>query len=200
MTEILDEIESATNQQELDILKEGLDGRSKEMKAIRMKEEELGLSKPVTHPKATVQDIKRHINIKPSQFQPITHSVQRVEVIAEPGQTLEDFLNPRAWATVAQQVRPWALIDVISEDGLFYARLFVKSTTRQTVHVEVLLHKEMDKATKEREYSDYKVEYLGQVKKWCVVRKEDNSTISDGNEAQEDAMRELAQYEKVING
>jgi hypothetical protein len=46
--------------------------------------------------------------------------------------------------------------------------------------------------------SDYEVKWRGPHLKFCVVRKSDNSPISERNESKEAALKQKAEYERAL--
>jgi hypothetical protein len=120
-------------------------------------------------------------------------------VVVPGDRTLEQYLAPSAWAHVAAKINPTDRIHLIAEDMSWVAELFVRSTNRLWVDVAVVSHTRFDKANAPVEDDPYYTKWLGPNKKHCVVRREDNSTVSEGHQTKDDAGAYLADYMKALS-
>lgn len=145
---------------------------------------------------------KSAVHIAPSQFKQTEFVRQSLTIIAKPGQSIKDIMEPNAWATISPKVRGWDKVEVIAEDGSYVAELFVVQVSKLWVRTALVnftdLSKE-DRAEDDGAEDDYLVRYRGTIKKWCVVRKEDDSNVAEGLESREDAVKSLLNYEKALS-
>ena len=99
----------------------------------------------------------------------------------EPGVTLEQLLQPEAWAHVAKSLKSRDLIDVYPVGNEWYAELFVRSADSNEVKVAVLKHHIFDDV-KTVVDSAVEVKHRGEAKKWSVLRKSDKAVLVEGLE------------------
>lgn len=146
--------------------------------------------------------VKSIQEIKPSQLKETPFVRQNWTVMAKPGQTLEDLLEPKVWASIADKIRPWDRIEVIEESGKYVAELFVVSTSRQWIRVAPIMFKDLSDAGESgvvEGESGHEVTWRGPHAKWCVVRTSDGSVISERNESKDAALKQKGEYERALN-
>lgn len=144
---------------------------------------------------------RKAVHIKKSQMKETVFQRQSLTVIADPGQTIEDIMDPNAWATVSPHVSQWAQVHVIAEDGAYIAELFVVQVSKlwvRTVLVNLTDLSKEDRSEDDGSEDLHFVKYRGTIRKWCVVRKEDDSNVAEGMESREDAVKSMLDYEKAL--
>ena len=148
---------------------------------------------------------KSIVQLKPKQLSSTEFSRQSLTVIASPGQTIEEIMEPKAWATLAPSVNTWDKIDVIAEDGAYTAELFVVQSSKLWVRTALVRMTRLDGDEEKAEEkkadevdAPYFAKFRGPVNKWCVVRREDDSNVSTGNLSREDATKMMVEYEKAL--
>jgi hypothetical protein len=147
------------------------------------------------------QKKRKVVDIKPSQFSLTEFQRQSLTIIAKPDQTIEDIMVPGAWATISPKVRPWDAVFVIAEDGSYVAELFVVQVSKLWVRTALIKFTDLSKEDRsEDDGADdiHFVKWRGPSSKHCVVRKSDNSVISDKHESKEDAHKSMLDYEKAL--
>lgn len=113
----------------------------------------------------------------------------------EAGTTLEDILNPDYWVHVAKTLHISDRIEVIPEDGSFYAELFVVSVTSNLVKVKLLSHHVLNDVGLPAEPEDeYEVVWRGQTNKHTVWRKKDKHIMKDGFATKQEAAQWMTAY------
>lgn len=120
------------------------------------------------------------------RFKPVEY--ERVEYVAtvEAGLAFEQVLNPEFWAYVEPKLKPYDLIEVRSDDGLFFAKLLVLDKTKGAVKTKVIYKVDLD--TKEKlESTVFRADWKGPHKKWCVIRESDNVIVEEGIASKQDA-------------
>ena len=144
---------------------------------------------------------RKVVDIKPSQFSLTEFQRQSITIVAKPEQSIEDVMEPGAWATVSPKVRPWDRIDVIAEDGSYVAELFVVQVSKLWVRTALVNFTDLSKENRsEDDGSDdlHLVKWRGPSAKFCVMRKADNSVVSEKHESKEDASKSMLDYEKAL--
>lgn len=112
--------------------------------------------------------------LDPTEFRTATYFHDPVN-----GVTLEDIQQPAYWSHVARQLSPGSKIEVMAQDGSYYALLLVVTKGRAEVAVEVLFAKELDGMAVEEDDPAYIVEWKAPALKWCVIRTADNEIVAD---------------------
>lgn len=99
----------------------------------------------------------------------------------EPGVTLEQLLQPEAWAHVSKSLKPGDLIDILPADNEWYAELFVRASTDNEAKLVVLKHYAFSES-KPTIDGEVEVKHRGGAKKWSVLRKSDKAVLVEGLE------------------
>lgn len=112
-----------------------------------------------------------------SRFKLADYKRNEFRVSPEHGTTLEDIQKPEFWSHVAAHLASFDTIEVIPEDGSFYAELLVITAGKQFATVKLLRHVDLEgKAAKKdlapdtQLHPDYKIEWKGPTAKFCVIR------------------------------
>ncbi|QKJ88017.1 hypothetical protein PMPD1_3084 [Paramixta manurensis] len=114
-------------------------------------------------------------------------NVYKVE--AKHGQTFEDFKEPDAWAHVAVQLKKFDKIELVAEDGSFYAEGVVLKVTKTSAHVHFHIHANLnEKSEPELKEPTYYAEFAGPHARWRVVRRADGEVVESGIESKDDAL------------
>jgi hypothetical protein len=117
---------------------------------------------------------------------------------APKGTTVNALTTPEFWANVASRMRPNDRIEVMPEDGLFFAELMVRSCGPNWAHVEMLRFHQFESAESLLEKSKtHKVEYNG-ASKWHVIRLSDRAVLTKGHDTPELAAAWLAANLKAV--
>lgn len=118
------------------------------------------------------------------------------------GTKIEDVLDENYWAHVAKKINPHDIIEVVPEDGSFYAKLLVTSRgtlwvrVHQIEYVDINGGKESKKPKKESD--DFEVNWGGPNDKWRVIRKADKLPVGKNFTSREDADKWLEEHIKEI--
>ncbi len=106
------------------------------------------------------------------------------------GTDLKDMLVHDYWAHVAYKLTPHDIIEIIPEDGAFYARLLVVNCQKLWAKVQVLeMHKIVDSSKVKVAPTDIlEPKYTGPSGKWRVVSKKNGEQVSaESFQTQDDA-------------
>lgn len=107
-----------------------------------------------------------------------------------PGTSIDTVVQPEYWAHVARKMNPHDIIEVVPENGEYYARLIVLSVGKLWVKVQKLQYELLVSQKKESigAAENFEPKWGGPVAKWRVIRKSDGEAIStDSFQTQEDA-------------
>lgn len=115
------------------------------------------------------------------------------------GTQIEALLLPEYWCHVASQLRPGHRIEVVPQDGAFYAELFVtavssnRATVKQLAYVDLFAEGETQ-ASADVE-SKHKVQWMHGALKFSIISLMDNEIIKSGFTTKADAANWLVDYE-----
>lgn len=126
-----------------------------------------------------------------SRFKLADYKRNEFRVTPEHGTTLEDIQKPEFWTHVAAQLAQFDTIEVIPEDGSFYAELLVITSGKQFATVKLLRHVELERTVKKdapeaQMHPDYRIEWGGVAEKHRIVRS-DGEVMAKGLQKKADA-------------
>ena len=100
-------------------------------------------------------------------------------IVPEHGTSTDDIIAPLYWSHVAAHLKPFDKIEVLAEDGSFYAELLVITVGHGAVRVAPLFLRVLDGTFDEQvsDFGEYEVRYKGPHWKWCVIRKADSQAV-----------------------
>lgn len=117
----------------------------------------------------------------------------------EIGTKYEDVLKPEYWTHVSATLHPTDRIEVLAEDGAWFAELFVVSCGKNWAKVCQLRFVELSESKPdEAPAAKFKVIWRGQVHKHAVLRVSDNEVIKGEFPTAAEAKKWLEQYEAEI--
>lgn len=135
--------------------------------------------------------------LHPSRFKVAEQERNLWLVYPEHGTEFEDLLEPSYWSHIAKNLRPGARIEVLAEDGSYWAELLVRATGNLSASVHPLRKVDLGNIPLP-EASSFAVEYRGPVLKHAVIRKRDGSSIQSGFDTQEAAMQWLGLNSRTL--
>lgn len=107
-------------------------------------------------------------------------------VTALHGQSIDDFKDPESWAHVAFNFKRFDKVELIAEDGSFYAEGVVLKITKTSAMVKFYLQHEMSEKVETTTDSAYYAEFAGRAK-WRVVRRSDSEVVESHLETKDEA-------------
>lgn len=123
----------------------------------------------------------------------------------ELGVTREDYLSREFWGHVAAQLKPNDRIEMVAEDGEFFAEVIVVACGRQWAQVAELRFIELTQHENDVRLDDtasgsgdYEVKWSNNADKWRVIRKSDKEVIHKGEATRISAENWLAEYLKAL--
>lgn len=141
------------------------------------------------------------------RFKTAEHERNVWTATVEPGITREQITNSAFWSHMAAKLRPYDQIEVRCDDGRFFGQLLVMSAERTWAKVRVLawhdFTRDVTQAQPKKDDPDappvnYKVEWKGPHKKWCVIRLSDSTMVHEEAASKEDAQRWLDGHLRVV--
>ena len=103
----------------------------------------------------------------------------------EPGTTLDEMLLPEYWAHVAKTLKKGDRIDVTSDDGEWFAELYVRASSDNSVAV-VVLQKHVFSAPAPVADGTFELKHRGGAK-WSVIRRSDKRVMVENLETRPEA-------------
>lgn len=132
------------------------------------------------------------MHILPTLIKPAEYTRTVFSVTATHGQTIEDFKDPEAWVHVTNILSKHDRIEVIAEDGTFFAEGIVTKVTKISAHIHFFTHVELGNSSNkpiEKEQA-YSCEFAGK-HKWRIIRASDKEIVELGIETKEDAQAKV---------
>ena len=130
--------------------------------------------------------------IMPHRGHVATHERREWRYYPELGHTKEQVLAPDYWAHVSRTHRVGDKLEVFAEDGSFYGELLVVACDKNYTKVHVLAWHDLNEKALKAD-SQFKIEWKGPVKKFCVVRLSDAQPVHEGLQTRDEAQAWLDQ-------
>ena len=119
--------------------------------------------------------------------------------IKEAPDEVSDLENPDYWVHIAPKMRTGDEVRVVSEDMSFYTRLLCTYAHGTAAVMKVVESTAVEGLTApEEEDSKYKAELRGP-KGWCVINSETGEVVKEKLPNQATAVKEAADYEKILS-
>lgn len=129
--------------------------------------------------------------------------VRNVFVAAPPaGTTLEQIQDGEYWKNIHKQLHISDRIEVIPEDGAYFAELYITNVTQYRIGIKLLRSVVLDDAALKpgtvlpSDDSPFQVTWRGAIKKHVAERKADKYVLKDGFNSRADALAWLVDYEQ----
>jgi hypothetical protein len=125
--------------------------------------------------------------IKPSDMQLAEQKRAVWQAFAPPECCPEDLLRPESWAHVARKVEPFSRIEVLAEDGTWWAEYMILLVGPNWVKVALMRqHDFRAVAVQASDPETLEVNYIP-ARKWRVLRKSDGAVLREGLATKEEA-------------
>lgn len=120
-------------------------------------------------------------------------------VVPEYGTKLEEMFREEYWAMASHMLKCTDHIEVMAEDGSWYAEFIVLNSRQGWVKVGLINHKEFGGEAVEPVNMDaYTVVWRGPKRKWSIERKSDNQIMKENFEDKTDAMAWIVGNKRAI--
>lgn len=115
------------------------------------------------------------------------------------GAKLEDVLQPIYFCNVAKKLTELSKIEVVAEDGSWYAELLIVCVMSASTKLQVLNFIELITVNRQFFENDiHKIEWLGPDGKFTIIRKSDSAKIISGFPNIIEAQKWLIDHEKAL--
>ena len=117
------------------------------------------------------------------------------------GVALADLLTPEYWVNVGGKFNPTDIVEVVPEDGAFYARLIVINNGKLWVKMHTLEYVELNPVAKPKsiEESAFEAKWFGPNGKWKAISKVGAQPISnDSFQTREEAETYITNHIKTL--
>lgn len=129
--------------------------------------------------------------------------VRNVFVAVPPaGTTLEQIQDGEYWKNIHKQLHISDRIEVVPEDGSYFAELYVTNVTHYRIGVKLLRSVVLDEpkaSPSAEEGSPFEVKWRGSIAKHSVQHAKTKEVLRDGFSSASEARTWLAEYEKTHN-
>lgn len=138
------------------------------------------------------------MKILPNQFKQAEYHRNAWSVVPEPGTALKDFTTADAWLHVSKSLKARDQIELMPEDGAWYALLIVRSNGEKGPVLGVLHYVAFGADTKAVDDSAaFYVKFAGS-DKWRVLRKSDNAVLAKGMATREEAEAWIEEHNTAL--
>lgn len=120
-------------------------------------------------------------------------------VFPEYGTTVEEMKREEYWAMASHKFKVMDRIEVMSEDGSWWAEFVVRNVRQGAVNVGLLSHVEFgSEAVESVNMDDYSVVWRGPKRKWSIERKADNQIMKEEFPDKMDAMAWIVGQKRAL--
>lgn len=115
--------------------------------------------------------------LAPNRLKFSEHTRNIFTMTPEAGTPIEALVDKGYWAHVAAKFKPGDRIEVLAEDGEYFAELLVQDAGRLYAKVAVLRHVKLDSVEVQESdlvIGDLSIKHRGPHLKWCVLRGKDS--------------------------
>lgn len=136
--------------------------------------------------------------LSPAKLQPASHYRTRYAAVVDDGTSVDDLKRPEFWCHVANKLRQTDVIEVLPEDGSFFAELLVLKTGIGFAKVMLLRHVDLEGQETDGDSDLVHVQWKGPHRKHSVIRKSDGEILRDGFATKADAEIFARDYERTV--
>ena len=116
----------------------------------------------------------------------------------KPGQSREDFMRPDFWAHVAARVKKNDRVEILHDEGSYFAEVIVVSVEKLGVKVALLREHNLNELESTQvDQSEFYVKFRGP-RKWSILRQSDHQVIDENIETEGQAKQRLADMTKSV--
>jgi hypothetical protein len=132
-------------------------------------------------------------------FDDAEFSLRRFVARPQNGLSYDALLKPSAWTHHTHNtLNPGTLIEVLPEDGSYYAMLLVQSKNENGIAVVEIMKKDLNRATLDAVSQEEVYVEWGGAHKWRVVRASDNDILAKEFPNEQDALGWVSNNRKKI--
>lgn len=135
---------------------------------------------------------KKDRKLHASRFGLAEHKRRIFSIVPEHGTEFEEVLKPSFWSHIAVNLRISDRIEVLAEDGSYFAELIVRDAGNLFASVGVLRKIDLDPVNSGEGSDGHEVAWKGPHRKFAVIRKSDDAIVKDGFDAKPAALAWLA--------
>lgn len=146
-----------------------------------------------------VKQMKAHPKLSESRFELAEQMRAIFFATVPPGTTREQILQEDFWTHVGHRMLPGSRIEVVCDDGSFFAELYVRDCGRLFATVAEMRFLAFDSAlVRQSSPSIYAVVWGGNHHKWRVMRNGEDEPIKSGFETKGAAMAWVSSQEQAL--
>ena len=135
-------------------------------------------------------ETKRDVVLQERHFKLAEQIRNRWSVVLRTGETKKDLLTPRYFAYVGAQIGRGDILEVRTEDELFYGEFIVLDCSRVSAKLQELCWIELGSTTLDISLDDeYEYAWKGPTWRHCVIRKSDGEPVAKELATKADALQ-----------
>ena len=136
--------------------------------------------------------------LQASALKEASGTYNRWAAVAEDGTTIEDLQRPEFWSHHAHKLRQMDIIDILAEDGSYYAEFMVLQSGVGFAKVLLLREVKLEVVSHDDDDLPVVVQWKGPQRKHSVIRKADGMVLRDGFTSKGDAWAFAGSYAKTV--
>lgn len=125
------------------------------------------------------EEKKRDVSLTANRLKQAEFTRTIYTATVERGHSKTDLLDPKYWAHIAIKLKRGDRIEVMAEDGSYFAELMVIACERTWAQVHILHWHDLNATTVQMTpeiQQDYLIDFKGP-ERWCVIRRADNAIL-----------------------
>lgn len=135
--------------------------------------------------------------ITPNRLKPAEYLRTIHVATPESGTTVEQLTDPALWTHCARSLHVGDRIEVIPEDGTYFAELYVRELSKNSAKVELLRHHVLTEPDAVLDTDEFEIKWGGPNARYRVIRKKDKAILQDNFVDANAAKKWLANYQSV---
>lgn len=136
--------------------------------------------------------------LSPAKLQPAEHYRTRYAAVVDDGTTVEDLQRPEFWCHVAGKLRQMDILEVLAEDGSYFAELMVLKSGVGFAKVLLLREVQLEATAPEDDDLPVVVQWKGPHRKYSVIRKSDSVILKDSFVTKGEAETHAREYAQTV--
>lgn len=137
--------------------------------------------------------------VMPQARQLAEHAIRHHVITVEDATHPEDFLRPEFYALIAGELRQGDRVEIRDHGMTFWGEYIVTAQDNTWAKVQELRKIKLVPAEVSLISKEFEVKHQGPVKKWCVIRKSDRSSVKESCQTRAEAEQWLLDYERTIS-
>jgi hypothetical protein len=139
------------------------------------------------------------MKLNPGRLKDASFTRNVFAICVEPTVSIGDVIKPDFWSHVAAKLHPSDRVEVTTEDGKWFAELYVVACDKTWAQVTLLRKHDLVKEKKEPTNPEFKHVWRGANHKHSILRVSDDTVLKDGFDTKQLAVDYLNKHLETIS-